>query len=231
RRHVRPVEGTLDIAISAAVHRATAGGIAGYVIDRVDLHGTSAEVTATLRNRREEHRTVLALHATSAGPFSPVTWELEPIHLPILTVSPLTGTDSLLLNGQQFEIPEVLFSERGANRIGVVLHVLPGSYAIELPPPQPPLTSRPRVIYVPPVLGQWQTGMIDIDYGLSLPAEAREICDPQRDRAVHREHLPAAGGMPDRGGPAGGDGRLLERDPAARDRLCEHAGGQLQVPR
>ena len=231
RRHVRPVEGTLDIAISAAVHRATAGGIAGYVIDRVDLHGTSAEVTATLRNRREEHRTVLALHATSAGPFSPVTWELEPIQLPILTVSPLTGTDSLLLNGQQFEIPEVLFSERGANRIGVVLHVLPGSYAIELPPPQPPLTSRPRVIYVPPVLGQWQTGMIDIDYGLSLPAEAREICDPQRDRAVHREHLPAAGGMPDRGGPAGGDGRLLERDPAARDRLCEHAGGQLQVPR
>ena len=173
RRHVRPVDGTLDTAITAAVHQATAGGIASYTIDRVDLRSTSAEVTATLRNRREEHRTVLRLHATSAGPFSPVTWELDPIQLPILTISPLTGTDSLLLNGQLLEIPEVLFSERGANRIGVVLHVLPGSYAIELPPPQPPMTSRPRVIYVPPVLGQWQTGMIDVDYGLSPPAEAR----------------------------------------------------------
>lgn len=173
RRHVSPVSGTLDTAINAAVHQATAGGIADYVIDRVDLHGTSAEVTATLRNRREQHRTVLRLHATAAGPFSPVTWELAPVQLPILSISPLTGTDSILLNGQLLEIPEVLFSERGANRMGVVLHVLPGSYAIELPPAQPPLTPRTRVIYVPPVLGQWQTGMIDIDYLLSLPAEAR----------------------------------------------------------
>lgn len=173
RRHVSPVGGTLDTAINTAVHRATAGGIAEYVIDRVTLHGTSAEVTATLRNRREEHRTVLRLHATTAGPFSPVVWELEPIQLPILSISPLTGTDSILLNGQPLDIPEVQFSERGANRMGVVLHVLPGSYAIELPAAQPPLTSRIRVIYVPPVLGQWQTGMIDIDYGLTLPAEAR----------------------------------------------------------
>ena len=173
RRHVSPVGGTLDTAINAAVHQATTEGIADYEIGRVDLHGTSAEVTATLRNRREQHRTVLHLHATPAGPFSPVTWELSPGQLPILTISPLTGTDSILLNGQLLEIPEVLFSERGANRMGVVLHVLPGSYAIELPPAQPPLTSRTRVIYVPPVLGQWQTGMIDIDYRLSPPAEAR----------------------------------------------------------
>lgn len=173
RRHVSPVGGTLDTAITAAVHEATAGGIADYVIERVDLRGTSAEVTVTLRNRREEHGAVLRLHAVTAGPFSPVTWELEPILLPILSISPLTGTDAILLNGQLLEIPEVLFSERGANRIGVVLHVLPGRYAIELPPAQPPLTSRTRVIYVPPVLGQWQTGMIDIDYRLSLPAEAR----------------------------------------------------------
>lgn len=173
RRHMSPVEGTLDTAINAAVHQATAGGIAGYVIDRVDLHGASAEVTATLRNGREEHRTVLRLHATTAGPFSPVIWELEPIQLPILTISPLTRTDSIVLNGQRLEIPEVRFSERGANRIGVVLHVLPGSYEIELPAAPPPLTARPRVIYVPPVLGQWQTGMIDIDYGLTLPAQAR----------------------------------------------------------
>lgn len=173
RRHMAPMEGTLDTAITSAIHGATTEGISSYTIDRVSLRGTSAMVVATLRNRREEHRAVLQLHAGATGPFSPVAWQLAPLHLPVLNLSPLTDTDAVILNGQRLEIPEVRYTARGANRMGAILHVLPGNYVIDLPPVRPPLASRTHVIYVPPVLSEWRTGMITLDYGLTPSAQAQ----------------------------------------------------------
>ncbi|MGP9538144.1 hypothetical protein ACT3SP_09030 [Brachybacterium sp. AOP43-C2-M15] len=173
REHMSPLEGALGTALSDAVLAATRGGIADFTIDRVHLRGTAATVVVTLRSEREEHRTVLALSARAVGPFAPVVWEMAPVQFPTLNVSPLTGTDALIINGQRLAIPEVEYTERGANRVGVVLQVLPGSYTIELPPAQPPLVSRTRVVEVPPVLGRWYSGLIDVDYGLTPSAEAQ----------------------------------------------------------
>lgn len=173
RRHLDPLDGALEIALSDAVLAATHGGITSFTLDAVELRGTTATVLATVGDEREQHRTVLTLHARAAGPFSPVRWELAPMSLPILTISPLTGTDALIINGQRLEVPAFEYTERGAKQVGISLQVLPGSYAIELPPAQPPLVPRTRVVHVPPVLGRWYSGLIDVDYGLTPPAEAQ----------------------------------------------------------
>lgn len=173
RDHLSPVEGALEVALSDPVRTATPGGITGYTIDGSVQRGGTATVRATLHNVREAHPVVLSLTAVPEGPLRTLRWELEPVVLPIMVVGPRVSTGELLLNGQRLEIPEVHWTGRRTDRAGVVLHVLPGRYTVELPPARTPLVPRLADVYVPPVLGQWQTGMITVDYGLTHPGEAR----------------------------------------------------------
>jgi hypothetical protein len=171
RAHLAPAPGSLDGALTAALHAVTADGVTGYTIEQVEVRGTSATVTAILHSPLEQQRTVLALTARTSGPFTPVTWQLVPFDLPLLTLGPLTGADAVLLNGQRLEIPEVRWNERGVNLAQVGVRVLPGRYEIALPPAPGPLLPRVREVYVPPVLGRWQTGLMTVDYSLAPQAE------------------------------------------------------------
>ncbi|WP_394216095.1 hypothetical protein [Brachybacterium vulturis] len=159
-----PVHGATDVALNAPLREATPGSITGYTVDEVEVRGVIATVRVTLRNPREEHTAVLSLIAVPDGPLRALRWELEPVPLPLLTLGPRASTDVVLLNGRPVEIPMVRWAGRRTDRPSVALHVLPGRYTVELPPAAAPLVPRTTEVYVPPVLGHWQTGLITVDY-------------------------------------------------------------------
>ncbi|MDN5822055.1 MAG: hypothetical protein L0H39_11260, partial [Brachybacterium sp.] len=173
REHLVPVESAVDEALTEPLRDATPGGITGYTVDEVVVRGVIATVRVTLRNAREEHAAVLSLSAVPDGPLRALRWELEPVPLPLLTLGPRASTGVVLLNGQRIEIPAVRWTGRRTNRPSVALHVLPGLYTVELPPAALPLVPRTTEVYVPPVLGHWQTGLISVGYHPSPYGESR----------------------------------------------------------
>ncbi|ASK66001.1 hypothetical protein CFK39_09420 [Brachybacterium avium] len=164
REHLVPIESAVDEALTEPLREATPGRIAGYTIEEVVVRGVVATVRVTLRNAREEHAAVLTLSAVPDGPLRALRWELEPVPLPLLTLGPRASTGVVLLNGQRIEIPAVHWTGRRTDRPSVALHVLPGRYTVELPATGPHLVPRTAEVYVPPVLGHWQTGLITVDY-------------------------------------------------------------------
>lgn len=164
RAHLVPVAGATDAAVNEPLREATPGAITGYTVDEVEVRGVMATVRVTLRNPRESHPAVLSLTAVPDGPLRALRWEMEPVPLPLLALGPRASTDVVLLNGRPVEIPAVRWTGRRTDRPSVTLHVLPGRYMVELPPTAAPLVPRPTEVYVPPVLGHWQTGLLSVDY-------------------------------------------------------------------
>ena len=187
RDYLVPVEGVTDVAVNEPLREATPGAITGYTVEDVTVRGIVATVRVTLRNPREAHTTELSLTAVPDGPLRGLHWELEPVPLPLLALGPRASTDAVLLNGRPVQIPAVHWAGRRTDRPSVTLHVLPGRYTVELPPTTAPLVPRPTEVYVPPVLGHWQTGLITVDYRPSMHGadSARSVILDELTRCLH----------------------------------------------
>lgn len=164
REHLEPAESAVGAVLSESLRAATPDRIIGFTVEEVTVRGTVATVRVRLRNAVEERLSEFSLTAVSQGALRAPRWELEPIPLPRLDLGPRTSTEIVLLNGRRIEIPEVHWTGRRTDRPRVVVHVLPGTYTVELPPTTAPLVPRSTEVYVPPVLAYWQTGLITVDY-------------------------------------------------------------------
>lgn len=171
RPHLTSADGALDVALTPGMLAATSGRVEAYTVDAVEISGSNALVTATLDNGSTTARTTLAVHARVEGAFVPVRWDMVPVQLPVLDLAPFTGTTELLLNGQVVDIPESGLREGLLLPEVVTLRVLPGIYVISLPPRHAPLVPRARTVNVPPRLGAWHSGLVDVGYDLAPAGE------------------------------------------------------------
>lgn len=171
RPHLAPGDGALDVALAPEVLAATSGRVEAYTIDAVAISGSNALVTVTLDSGSTTARTTLALRARVEGAFVAVRWELVPVELPVLDLAPFTGTTELLLNGQAVNIPVSGLREGLLLPEAITLRVLPGTYVISLPPMHAPLVPRARTVAVPPRLGAWRSGLVDVGYDLAAVGE------------------------------------------------------------
>lgn len=197
RPHLAPGDGALDVALAPPVLAATSGRAEAYTIDEVEISGSNALVTATLDNGSTTARTTLALHARVEGAFAPVRWDMVPVQLPLLDLAPLTGTTELLLNGQAVDIPVSRLREGLLLPEAITLRVLPGTYVISLPPMHAPLVPRARTVTVPPRLGAWRSGLVDVGYDLAAVGE-HAATQTIQDTLAHcaRETSPRPVGCP-----------------------------------
>lgn len=152
----RPFIEDADDASSAAltdqIYRAATGRITGYEIDSVETGQGTATVKVTLDNGREQQQSTLTLHSGASGPFSPVTWRLDPVPLTEAELRIPVGTTEVRLNGVPLSIAELDQAIDGHGEPQVVLQLLPGTYELTLPERGDLLDPVPTMVTAPPVL-------------------------------------------------------------------------------
>lgn len=163
-------EGALDLALTPEIAHAADDRVLAYSLERVEVRGLEAVVTASLRSGRELRTVDFVLHGRSIGHFGTVRWRLTPVRLPQLDLALPVGASRLLVNGVEMQIPEVTWRPGLLTPRLLTLRVLPGTYRIALPTQGRPVVAHPVEIRAPLREVAWWSGRVEVGVDLD-PAE------------------------------------------------------------
>lgn len=152
----------VDDVLTQADHRIT-----DFTITNVGIHQGRAEVEATLHSTSGDAAVTLTLQSTDSGPFSPVTWQLQPVALPEIELAIPVDADEILLNGVPLDLSSVPEATRFSGHRLVLLSVLPGTYDIALPEQDERAESADVRVRVPQRLDQWRSAHTVVFYELT----------------------------------------------------------------
>lgn len=167
-------EGVSDIALVDEVLTRAAQRVTGYTIESVELSQGQAEVEATLHSELGDSSVTVNLQSADSGPFSTVTWQLQPVALPEIELEVPGGVEQILVNGVALDVSAL--SERDSSPVHqrVLLSVLPGIYEITLPEPDEGgelIETGEDSVTVPVRLDQWRSPPTAVSYELSSVGE------------------------------------------------------------
>lgn len=166
REHVEDSESSSGAALTAEVLDGATGGIRDFDIRGVERTAGTATVTVDLFGDRRRGTGTFTLQGISDGPFSPVRWQLEPVRLPELRLTPPLGVHQVEVSGIRYEAEE-LRPPSMPDSAEVAMRLLPGTYMIALPVESPWLEPARMRLSVPLTLGASTDMVADVDIGLS----------------------------------------------------------------
>ncbi|WP_114853284.1 hypothetical protein [Brachybacterium sp. YJGR34] len=177
RAHLEARDRASSAAITDEILAGATERVIDYRITAVERSGDAAVVTALLETGTAARTSTFTLTARSAGSFSPVTWELDPVIMPLQVVLTPTAPEELIINGVTLPVADLAGFGSGYGRSGVLLQLPPGAYVLSLPEADALRTPVPARLEVPPTLEHGRHVETTLSYDLSASGRKEVIAD------------------------------------------------------
>lgn len=137
------------VLLTDAVAAKTKGRIDSHTIDKVDVKGKTATVTATVTQDGVRSQRTYTLTRTGSTMLVFPTWKLADVEYPMLTLGIPQGATAVTVNGVKVDVSGVEFSDEGSGYRVAQLPVNPGVYSVGVDSPSKYLDVKEAQVTVP----------------------------------------------------------------------------------